>query len=525
MTKRKPNIILLVLDTHRAERMSIYGYGKDLTPTLGRLAETATVFDWGISTAPWTIPSHSSMFTGLYPTVHQTNQSFASIPEALPTLAEMLAHNGYDTVGFCNNPLVGLLDNGLRRGFKHFYNYSGTFPDVPTIGPNASVLKRAKHSLTNLLQKVSIPIERRFGESPLLLKLAMMPLFVPFWTRLGKFKGDTHQSLKDVTDYLHYHVGTYPERPLFIFINMMETHLPYYPPRQALDRWVPYLKRDREARDFLQRFNVESYRWVAPMIEPLTDLQRHVLNDVYDAEVAYQDRQLQRVFRYLKRSGQLENTMVVVVSDHGESHGEHDFMGHAFVIYNELVRVPLLVHYPEMFPANVRVEHEVSTRRIFHTILEAAGIEHEAFGHSVHDLSLARAVEGRGREPADEVVVSEAYPPLNFLNVMAMNNPEAIERFRVRKLRRAIYSDGHKLMTVDDRPDEFFDVQHDYEELTNLLNNPSGYENEVLRLEHALEEFAVMATAHRDGTAAGREIDYSHNPELLDRLRGLGYLE
>ena len=107
MTTKKPNIIFLVLDTHRLERMSVYGYHKDTTPVLGDLSEGATVFDWGIATAPWTVPSHASMFTGLYPTVHQTNQSYATLPEQIPTLAEKLAANGYETVAFCNNPLVG----------------------------------------------------------------------------------------------------------------------------------------------------------------------------------------------------------------------------------------------------------------------------------------------------------------------------------------------------------------------------------------------------------------------------------
>jgi arylsulfatase A-like enzyme len=521
---KQPNIIFLVLDTLRAERMSIYGYDRPTTPTLESLAEQSTTFDWAVAPAPWTVPSHASMFTGLYPTVHQTNQSYASLPQGIPTLAELLRDNGYETVAFCNNPLVGVLDNGLDRGFNQFFNYSGTFPDIPSFG-DAGLLKRSQESITRMLQKVSVPIERQFGRSGLLLKLAMMPIFVPFWTRLGKFKGDTRKSLQDVADYLRYRHTTFPETPVFAFINMMETHLPYYPPRQALDRWAPYLRKDREAREFLQKFNTQSYRWVAPMIEPFNELQETVLHDVYDAEIAYQDRQLRKVFRYLKRSGQLENTMVVITADHGESHGDHGFMGHAFVIYNELVRVPLMIHYPERFPAGQRVEHNVSTRRIFHTILEAVGIEQEEYGCTVGDLSLTRTVEGPDKEPEDEVVVAEGYPPLNFINVMEMNNPEAIEPFRVRSMRRAIYDNGRKLMTVADRPDEFFDVYRDYRETVNLLDNSVEYGNDVLRLERALEDYVVVAEAQRDGTAAGDQIDYSDNPELLERLRGLGYIE
>ncbi len=520
----QPNIIFLVLDTHRIDRLSTFGYHKDTTPTLDELAASSTFFDWGIATAPWTIPSHASMFTGLYPTIHQTNQSFQSVPQGIPTLAELLAKNGYETVGFCNNPLVSVLDNGLKRGFNRFYNYSGTFPDIPDIG-DMSKFKRVQKRMTELLQKVSTPIERQFGRSPLLLKLATLPIVVPIWSRTFNFKGDTQKSLNDISTYLRYHFSTHEDQPLFMFINMMETHLPYYPPRQVIDKWVPYYKRDREAREFIQVFNTQSYRWMAPMIEPFSELQSTVLSDMYDAEVAYQDRQLRRIFRTLKRAGQLENTMVVVVSDHGESLGEHEFMGHAFVIYNELVRVPFMIHYPAMYPAGKRVEHNVSTRRVFHSVLEAAGISHEAFGQSVEKYSLARSAEGFDKEPKEEVVVAEGFPPENFINVMEMSNPESVEQFRVKMMRRAIYDGGSKLMMVGGRPDEFFDIHKDPTEEVNILDNPLGYEKDILRLERQLEEFVMISEAHRSGTAAGQEIDYSDNPELLDRLRGLGYIE
>ncbi|MBN1426858.1 MAG: sulfatase [Anaerolineae bacterium] len=522
---RKPNIILLVLDTHRAERMSLYGYHKNTTPVLDSLAQTATVFDWAIAPGQWTIPSHASMFTGLYPTVHQTNQSYASLPESTPTLAEILRKGGYKTVGFCNNPLVGVLENGLRRGFDQFYNYGTTFPDVPKIGKDRGLRKLQRILTDGLLKKISTPIERQFGRSPLLLKLATLPVFVPLWARVISFKGNTTQSLQDITDYLRYHHNSSSDQPLFVFVNMMETHLPYHPPPKVMDHWVPYFKRDREAREFLRTFNTQSYRWMAPVTEPLTDWQHQVLVDTYDAEVAYQDRLLRKTFRYLKRSGQLENTMLIVVSDHGESHGDHNFMGHAFSIYNELVRVPLIIHYPEMYPKDRRVTHPVSTRRVFHAILEAAGIEHDAYGNTVEELSLARSAAGSDQEPDGEYVVSEAYPPLNFINVMEMSTPEAIDKFRVRMMRRAIYEDSSKLMMVDERTDEFFDVNSDPLELDNLLDSPQGYENKILQLEHKIEDFVTLMEAHRSGTVSGERLDYSDNPEILERLRGLGYIE
>ena len=79
---KRPNILLLVLDTQRTDRLSFYGYEKETTPAIDEFAQGGTTFDWAIATAQWTVPSHASMFTGLYPTIHQTNQSYASLPHS-----------------------------------------------------------------------------------------------------------------------------------------------------------------------------------------------------------------------------------------------------------------------------------------------------------------------------------------------------------------------------------------------------------------------------------------------------------
>ena len=139
---QKPNIIFLVLDTLRTERMSIYGYDRPTTPTLESLADDSTIFDWAVAPAPWTVPSHASMFTGLYPTVHQTNQSYASLPQGIPSLAELLRDNGYETVAFCNNPLVSCsttASTGVSISFSTTVEPSPTSPALamPVLPDNA----------------------------------------------------------------------------------------------------------------------------------------------------------------------------------------------------------------------------------------------------------------------------------------------------------------------------------------------------------------------------------------------------
>jgi len=135
----RPNILLIVLDTQRADRLSCYWSEAErarqlpTSPNLDRLAAESTLFERAIAPAQWTIPSHASLFTGEYPSTHQTVQADLELSPALPTLAELLQLSGYTTVGFCNNPLVGILKNGLRRGFETFYNYGGALPTLSLI--------------------------------------------------------------------------------------------------------------------------------------------------------------------------------------------------------------------------------------------------------------------------------------------------------------------------------------------------------------------------------------------------------
>ncbi len=523
-----PDIVFIVLDTHRADRMSCYGYPRDTTPHIDEFAQSATLFEHAIVPAQWTIPAHASLFTGEYPTTHMTTQIHDRLLKDQVTLAELLKGSGYATVGFCNNPLLGVVENGLDRGFEEFYNYGGAVPNPPDISMSRPrLLGRLLETYIRLMRRVTVPIQNQFAHNNLLLRIALNPFLAAIWQRHANFKGKTVQSLRDVVGYMRIRRNAAPRRPLFTFINLMETHLPYWPPPRFVRKFAPYFQQDREARDFMRHYNLQHYRWMIPLTEPLSEVADRTLNDFHDAEVAYQDQLLGRLLGYLNQPEVRDNTMVVITSDHGEGMNNHDFVGHSLVAYDDLVRVPLIIRYPRLYPADRRVSIPVSTRRLFHSVLEAAGVSPNGNGASgrgapidVEGLSLTRSIDGP--DPERETVFAEAYTPDTLLALMENMDPAAIDTFRCRAMRRAVYRGRYKLISVADEPDELFDVVDDPGETRNLLESNRG---EAAQLESILSNFVEQAQQRRPGNwEASRQVSLD-DEALVDRLRALGYLE
>jgi len=513
-----PNILFIVLDTQRRDRLSAYGYARETSPALDQFARDATIFERAIAPAQWTIPSHASMFTGLYPSAHHVTQGYSQISGLNPTLPEILQGAGYHTVGFCNNPLVGVLNNGLQRGFDQFYNYAGATVTRPFNKPRGAF----RQEMSRRWRKFARPVQNRFAHSDWLFRISLNPLLVPLWTRFINYKGQTPNSIDDVIAYMRQHRAGGADRPLFTFLNLMGTHLPYRPPQDYLDRVAPHLRRDRHAYPFMRRFNAEAARWASPTDPPLRDWEQQTLNDFYDAEILYQDDQLGRLFAYMKQANVLDDTVVIITADHGEAHGDHNYVGHSFVVYQELVHVPLIVRDPqERFPAGKRVQTNVSTRRIFHTVLDLTGIQpplDEADPNAdTAGLSLVRATNGR---PDSEggIAFSEAFPPSTFLSVLEHRNPPLIERLRLRQVRRGVYDGIHKLTMVDDQVEELFDTVADPTEVRDLASDEP---DTTQRLQARLTQFMQSTNGHANGANGFGEMDEA----VLQNLRDLGYIE
>lgn len=530
-TMNRPHILLIMLDTLRADRLSCYGHPQATTPHLDAFAEKSVRFERAVSPGQWTIPAHASIFTGTYPSTHMTHQIYDKHTPALPTLAEHLQRVGYRTVGFCNNPLLGVVENDLDRGFEAFYNYGGAFPQRPPEGiQRSNWLTKIADLLKRWLHHLNRPAQNLLTHNEFVLNLMLHPWLVSLWEERIHFKGNTRRSLDDMRAYLRTHTGR-GERPLFVYLNLMQTHLPYDPPLPFVQKFAPSYQEAPEARDFMRTYNRQTYRWITPIVEPFTPLQHRVLNELYNAELAYEDQLLAPLLGDLDDPQVRENTLVIITSDHGEGLDHHGFVGHALVTYEDLVHVPLMLRYPPQYPAGATVTAPVSTRRLFHTVLDAAQItslgpddaagDEDSAPGTIADLSLARAAHGAEQD----IVLAEAYPPLTMLTLMEQRNPDAIDTFRCRAVRRAIYAPqepaAYKLITVDDQPEELFDLAADPGELHNLL---AEYPEWGKRLEDLLTAGVTQAEARRPALASQPRRARLKNKKLADRLRGLGYI-
>ncbi|MCC6801382.1 MAG: sulfatase [Anaerolineae bacterium] len=509
-----PDIVLIILDTLRRDRLSSYGHDRETSPGFDAFAQRATLFERAVAPSQWTVPAHASLFTGLYPSAHGVVEANGRLSDMHPTLAEILQVGGYKTVAFCNNPLVGVLDNGLQRGFDEFFNYASAIPNRPGDARKSGARLRFRKWFRPYARRIG----NQFAHSDALFRASLHPLLTPIWSKYINFKGNTAHSIDDLIDYWDaYHAGG-AGQPLFAFVNLMGAHLPYHPPQDVLDRIAPELRGDREAFRYMNRFNADGAAWASPPEQPFTDWQRAVLNGFYSAEITYQDHYLNKLLNHLLTNRAQNDTCILIAADHGEGHGEHDLFGHGFNVYQELIHVPLAIHAPG-YPEGGRAARNVSTRRIFHTILDMAGIQpplDEADPNAdVKRLSLVNAINGAA-DSEGGLAFSEAFPPSTFLHVLEHRSPAVIERLRLRQVRRAVYDGDHKLVAAENAVEGLFDVGRDPAETRDVAADEPGA---AAALAGKISAFVETITQPNDARTAEADA------KVVEQRRALGYVE
>jgi arylsulfatase A-like enzyme len=360
-----PNVLLVVMDTVRADHLSLHGYKRPTTPGLERFGRSSAMFMRATSTSPWTLPSHASLFTGRWP--HEMTADFKSaLDGTFPTLAEVLGRNGYVTAGFVANTYYCAYEFGLSRGFAYYDDY-GAAPSELLVN---STLSR---SVVN-----ARPIRRLTGYHDTF----------------------SRKSALDITDAFLSWVDGVDRRPFFAFLNYFDAHEVYLPPAPFAQKFGPRVDRRNYLliQDLRRNFRDD---WQQ---RPGAEIDAEI--NSYDAAIAYLDSQLDRLFAQLEARNLLDNTLVVVTADHGEQFREHNLFVHGNSVYAPLLHVPLLIRYPRAVPPG-RIEPRVSLRDVPSTILDLAGV---ADRRRIPGRSLARfwgSRSGSSDDPAGNIILSE----------------------------------------------------------------------------------------------------------------------
>lgn len=521
MTKSaNKNVIMVVLDTHRFDRLGSYGYNRPTTPNLDSVASESLFFEQAIAPGQWTIPSHASLFSGEAPSVHGTVQADDALPREFQTLASRLSARGIRTTGFCNNPLVGVLQNGFKRGFENFYNYCGVVPSTPENKQDDmwQPFRKLWSKYTTVLRKLSYPIQNTFASPNEFFLGALRPLFVPMWTRAGNFKGMTARSIRETTDFIR-RIPSDQQGGDFVFLNLMETHLPYAPPDEFVKQFVPYFYETPEAQQFMRMFNRKAMQWLIPLDKPFTLIESATLSDMYDAEVAYQDHLLAQLIEVLDSDYHREHSMVIFLADHGEMLGEHGYMGHGFGVHEELIRVPLFMRVPGLDQGR-KVHNRVSITEVFYTVLDYFGYEALQMPYAAEvDVCSQSLLRMAVRDDfAAQNLVAEAYGPENALTIMRKCSPEMIAQYKADQVHRAVYQGDDKMVAVGDFSKTLYNLAGDPKEV-----KPYQDEYRILALSKILDAYLELATTRNTG-AFQRKISLKDDL-IQQRLRDLGYLE
>jgi arylsulfatase A-like enzyme len=425
----KPNILLVSIDTLRADHLGCYGYGRDTSPNLDELAGEGVLFRQAIAPSTWTLPSHASMLTGLYPHKHGAVLFGSATPlrRRFDTLAELLWRVGYRTGGFTGG---GFLSSnfGFDQGFGRYTAYGTGAQD------------------------------------------------------------DFEQSARDAFEWMRRPAGA----PFFAFLHTYAVHMPYVPP-------APYdtLFDPDYAGPFKKGFTEADYfRYLGK-----DDLDAAVvehLKALYDAGIRHMDAIFGAFFDQLKQSPIAGNTCVIVTSDHGEEFKEHgNLFHHTPKLYDELIRVPLLVWCPSRFAGGRAIEEQVSLVDLVPTILALADAP---LARPADGVSLLGPLLGRSK-----VAQRALYSEVNR-SIQALDGNAVGVRTGERKMIRADWEKGPHLFDLRSDPGETRDV---------------AAEQSAER-----ENLSVMLESYRAQSRAAmpkRKVAQVLDPGTIERLRALGY--
>ena len=486
----RPNVVLVVMDTARARETVRSDRPDGALPALDRLAAEGTEYTQAFASAPWTLPSHASLFTGTYSSKHGAHAGHKHLDDGLPTLAESFRANGYETVAVSNNTWISE-EFGFARGFDTVYKtwqYLQTDTDLGEIA-------RTKRGV-----EMVRALAARLVESNPAVNVANA-IYGQF------FRKRNDDGARRTNEWLRQWLADRTrDDPFFLFVNYLEPHLEYRPPKSIAEEFLPSGVTYDEAMNVPQ----DAWKYIAGEVA-LTDRELETLHALYRAEITYLDRRIGELREHLEAASEFDNTVFVVTSDHGENIGDHGFMDHQYCLYDTLLHVPLVVH-GEGFETG-HVDDLVQLTDIAPTLLDAAGIAapemREGFqGRSFHPK--------RTTEPREYAIAEYMAPQPSMDALRDQLGTLSGDVTRLDRSLRAIRTDEEKLIRGSDERREFYELRNDPAESRNLATERS---ERVAALDTALDDWLG---SFEHATASG---PVSMTDSTRTRLEDLGYLQ
>ncbi len=449
---QKPrNIIWIVMDTARRDHVSVYGGERDTMPNLRKFSQEALVFDHAISTAPWTFPSHASMFTGMYSSRHGAHHwngkriAKPLSPENL-TIAEILASRGYQTAAIVSNHAALSRNKGIGQGFQFYF-------DSP---PFVFSLLWGK-----LLQS--------FPQDSFRLR--------HLWVNRVSLASDINAT---VFEWLERRT---PEQPFFLFINYMDAHngIAFLP-----DPYDSMYGFDRKmGKKVFKKFNPPN---IVHFKDEIAPAQNAFWSAGVQRRLSFLDMQLAVLFEKLRVMNIYEDALIIVSSDHGELFGEHNSFGHQTDLYNELINIPMMLKYPQAENAG-RSDRLVQTVDVMPEILSYLGVD------------IPNGVQGQPFDIVDHAIIAELFEQKH--NSKAKRNPGRYYRDL-----KAIFSiqkkDLVKYIWASNGKSELFNLKTDPKEMHNTIaNQPALADTMLTRLQVWQDSFSH----HRIGNVRKEPVE------------------
>lgn len=462
--KNRPNVLIYMIDTLRADHASLFGYARDTTPYLKSLGARGMVFDDCQVQATWTKPSVASLMTSLYSFTHGIRRDDDTIPKGATTLAEQLRAAGYVTASLLTNPLAGRL-SGLQRGFDYVLEWQA------------------------VTRHVNVKEDRATDSAA--LNRALFP-------------------------WLEQH----RDEPFFVYAHATDPHAPYQPPAAFEAKFANPAETPAFERDFFKLkklalshggFGVNRDLCVKAGVDPGRFIARAL--DRYDAKVLHNDWRFQQLTEKMRQLGILDNTLIVVVSDHGEEFWEHGWTGHGQSLYQELARGVLLMWNPRLIPVSRRIADPVQLIDVMPTVLDLLGLK---IPETAQGQSLLPLIKGQPFQRRGPVITSRFAHPYSQRNeLLPENHIDSVGELDANW--KLIYRE--KAKEVGMNKVELYDRRSDRGDKRNVATeNPQEVDRMMTELGKWMDQQRQIRSLLGQGAKAA--VDQ----QTLNHLRSLGYL-